>query len=136
MLAVDGVESGYGRTTVLFGVSMEVPDDALYGIQTLRATENFPITGVPIRDFPALIEALAAVKEAAARANAELGLMKPELADTIARVARELRDGRHHEQFVVVIDLTKSSKTVGERRRRPAPSRAIHENSGSSLIEA
>ena len=79
----------------------EVPEDALYGIQTLRATENFPITGVPIREFPALIDALAAVKEAAARANAELGLMEPGLADTIARVAQELRSGRHHEHFVV-----------------------------------
>jgi aspartate ammonia-lyase len=79
----------------------DVPDDALYGIQTLRATENFPITGTPLREFPALIDALAAVKEAAARANGELGLMKPEIADVIARVAQELRAGRHHEHFVV-----------------------------------
>ena len=52
-----------------------MPDDALYGVQTLRALENFPITGIPLREFPALIEALAAVKEAAALANAELGLL-------------------------------------------------------------
>src|ERR671916_459505 len=44
----------------------EVPADALYGVQTLRALENFPITGVPLREFPELVEALAAVKEAAA----------------------------------------------------------------------
>ena len=44
----------------------EVPDEALYGVQTLRALENFPITGIALREFPSLIEALAAVKEAAA----------------------------------------------------------------------
>src|SRR5919198_1056038 len=59
----------------------EVPDDALYGIQTLRALENFPITGVPLREFPALIGALAAVKEAAALANRDLGLLEPELTE-------------------------------------------------------
>src|SRR4051812_11010161 len=109
--ATDATLVGRGRTLGFTGGrsrrehdllgEREVPDDALYGIQTLRATENFPITGVPLREFPALIDALAAVKEAAARANAELGLMKPEIADVIARVAQELRAGRHHEHFVV-----------------------------------
>ena len=47
----------------------DVPDAALYGVQTLRAMENFPITGVPLADFPELIIALAQVKEAAARTN-------------------------------------------------------------------
>jgi len=79
----------------------DVPDDALYGVQTLRALENFPITGTPLREFPDLIDALAAVKEAAARANMELGLLAPDLADAIIRVTREIRDGRHHEHFLV-----------------------------------
>jgi aspartate ammonia-lyase len=79
----------------------EVPDEALYGIQTLRALENFPITGVPLREFPSLIDALAAVKEAAALANADLGLLSEELAELIARAAREIRAGRHHEHFLV-----------------------------------
>ena len=79
----------------------EVPDDALYGVQTLRALENFPITGVALREFPKLVEALAAVKEAAALANADLGLLSPETADAIVRAAREIRMGRHHEQFLV-----------------------------------
>ena len=78
-----------------------VPDDALYGVQTLRALENFPITGTPLREFPSLIEALGAVKEAAARANADLGLLEPSLADAIVRAAREVRAGRHHEHFLV-----------------------------------
>lgn len=79
----------------------DVPAEALYGVQTLRALENFPITGTPIREFPELVSALGAVKEAAARANAELGLLGPELADAICRAAREVRGGRHHEHFLV-----------------------------------
>jgi aspartate ammonia-lyase len=79
----------------------EVPAEALYGIQTLRALENFPITGIPLREFPVLIEALAAVKEAAALTNRELGLLPEPQAGAILRAARELRDGRHHEHFLV-----------------------------------
>jgi aspartate ammonia-lyase len=72
-----------------------------YGIQTLRALENFPITGIPLREFPALIEALGAVKAAAAMANAKLGLMTQEVADVVVRAAGEIRSGRHHEHFLV-----------------------------------
>ncbi|MFN8666778.1 MAG: aspartate ammonia-lyase [Gemmatimonadaceae bacterium] len=79
----------------------EIPYDALYGVQTLRAMENFPITGVVIREFPALLAALAAVKEAAAKANAELGLLDQERCDVIVRAATEVRHGRHHEHFLV-----------------------------------
>ena len=79
----------------------EVPEDALYGVQTLRATENFPISGVPLREFPAFIRALAMVKIAAARANAELGLLPPHVADAIGKAGDEVRAGRHHEHFLV-----------------------------------
>ena len=79
----------------------EVPDEALYGVQTLRALENFAITGTPLREFPALIEALAAVKEAAALANEELGLLPKDVGSLIVRAAREVRAGRHHEHFLV-----------------------------------
>jgi aspartate ammonia-lyase len=79
----------------------EVPEDALYGVQTLRALENFPITGIALREFPALIEALAAVKEAAAASNEELGLLDSAIADPIKRASQEIRAGRHHEHFVV-----------------------------------
>ena len=94
---------GSGRVRVehdLLG-EREVPEDALYGVQTLRALENFPITGVPLREFPLLVEALAEVKEAAARANEELGLLDGPVADAIVRAAREVRTGRHHEHFLV-----------------------------------
>jgi aspartate ammonia-lyase len=79
----------------------EVPFEALYGVQTLRALENFPITGIPLREFPVLIEALAAVKEAATATNLELGLLGAAEADVILRAAREIRAGRHHEHFLV-----------------------------------
>lgn len=79
----------------------EVPFEALYGIQTLRALENFPITGIPIREMPELIVALAAVKEAAAEANFELGLLPADVHEAIVKAAREIRAGRHHEHFLV-----------------------------------
>jgi aspartate ammonia-lyase len=111
LAATDATIVGRGRTLGFGGRHVrverdllgerEVPDEALYGVQTLRALENFPITGIALREFPTLIEALAAVKEAAALANAELGLLTPDVADAIVRAAREIRMGRHHEQFVV-----------------------------------
>jgi aspartate ammonia-lyase len=111
LAATDATLVGHRRTLGFTGArtrtehdllgEREVPEDALYGVQTLRALENFPITGTPIREFPVLIEALAAVKEAAALANAELGLLDPSVADVIVRAAQELRAGRHHEHFVV-----------------------------------
>ncbi|MCF3119074.1 aspartate ammonia-lyase [Streptomyces arenae] len=79
----------------------DVPADAYWGIHSLRATENFPITGIPISVYPQLIDALAAVKEAAARANEELGLLPKAKADAIAAACREIREGRLHDQFVV-----------------------------------
>jgi len=79
----------------------EIPNEALYGVQTLRALENFPITGTAIREHPELVGALAAVKEAAALANQELGLLPADIADAICAAAREIRAGRHHEHFIV-----------------------------------
>ena len=79
----------------------DVPRDALYGVQTLRAMENFAISGVELREFPTLISAIAAVKEAAAEANRDLGLLGDESAQAIIGACRELRAGRHHEHFRV-----------------------------------
>ncbi len=78
-----------------------VPAGALYGIQTLRALENFPISGVPIAEFPTLIAALASVKEASALANEELGLLDPKVARAIVAAAESLRRGEHNDQFPV-----------------------------------
>jgi aspartate ammonia-lyase len=79
----------------------DVPAHALYGIQTLRAIENFCITGIELREFPTLVGALATVKEAAALANHELKLLDRDILDAICETAAEIREGRHLEYFRV-----------------------------------
>ena len=79
----------------------DVPGDAYYGVHTLRAVENFPISGTPISIYPDLIAALASIKLAAAKSNRELGLLDDTRADAIIAAAEEVRAGRLHEQFVV-----------------------------------
>ncbi|MFF3244826.1 aspartate ammonia-lyase [Streptomyces sp. NPDC002870] len=92
---------GHRREHDLLG-DRYVPADVYWGVHTLRASENFPISGTAIAAYPHLINALASVKEAAARANEELGLLTPGKADAIAAACREIRDdGRLHDQFVV-----------------------------------
>ncbi|MFD9128815.1 aspartate ammonia-lyase [Kitasatospora sp. NPDC059571] len=78
-----------------------VPADAYYGIHTLRATENFAVTGIPISAHPDLVTALACVKQAAALANHDLGLLDAARTDAVVRACEEIRAGRLHEHFVV-----------------------------------
>ncbi len=78
---------------------MTVPASALYGAQTARALENFPISG--LRAHPAFVDATVRVKLAAARTNARLGLLPRKKARAIERAAREVLEGQHREQFVV-----------------------------------
>ena len=79
----------------------DVPADAYYGVQTLRAQENFHITGVQLQHFPRMIEALAQVKRAAARANHRLGALDDERFAAIDRACEEIVGGALHENFVV-----------------------------------
>jgi aspartate ammonia-lyase len=79
----------------------DVPAGAYYGVHTLRAVENFPISGTPISIYPDLIAALASIKLAAARSNCELGLLDKTRADAIAAAAEEIKAGKLHEEFVV-----------------------------------
>src|ERR1700688_2002216 len=79
----------------------DVPGDAYYGVHTLRAVENFPISGTPISIYPDLVAALASIKLAAAKTNRELGLLDGTRADAIVAAAEEIRAGRLHEEFVV-----------------------------------
>ena len=78
-----------------------VPAAAYFGVHTLRAVENFPITGNAISIYPDLIRALACIKEAAARANNEIGLLDKERTDAIVKACRDIRNGTLHDQFVV-----------------------------------
>jgi aspartate ammonia-lyase len=77
----------------------EVPEDAYYGIQTLRATENFPISGIMAR--PEFINAMAMVKKAAAMANMDVGWLEPYIAEAIIAACDEILSGKLHDQFVV-----------------------------------
>ncbi len=80
----------------------DVPESAYWGIHTLRAVENFPITGVPVGHFPNFVRALVLVKQAAARANRRLGHLPAAKADAIDRACDLIaKEGRYHNQFVV-----------------------------------
>ena len=78
-----------------------VPASAYYGIHTLRALENFPITGTPISIYPDLIKALARIKQAAALTNHELGLLDAVRCEAICKACEEIGTGLWHDQFVV-----------------------------------
>src|SRR3954467_574935 len=78
-----------------------IPAEAYYGVQTARALENFPISGVLINHYPGFIEAWAVVKLAAARANTDVGAMKQEKLAAIEKACQALLDGKYHDQFKV-----------------------------------
>lgn len=84
-----------------------LPQAALYGISTLRGGENFDISCHKLGHEPALLRALARIKQAAAAANAEIGVIAPDLAEAIIRAAIEVEQGHHGEQFIV--DLLEGS---------------------------
>ncbi|ADN75677.1 fumarate lyase [Ferrimonas balearica DSM 9799] len=79
----------------------QVPHTAYYGIQTQRAKENFNITGVAISHFPQLVNALAMVKMAAAKANLEVGVLSQHHHDAIVAACQEIIEGQWHDQFIV-----------------------------------
>ncbi|MEG2035526.1 MAG: aspartate ammonia-lyase [Mucinivorans sp.] len=93
--------SGKTRTEHDLLGNREVPVEYYFGIQTMRAMENFHISRVRLYFFPALIQGLAIVKEAAARANADLGILKPQIADAIIKACQEIRRGKLSDHFVV-----------------------------------
>ena len=76
-----------------------IPANVYYGIQTARAVENYPISGM--RAHPTLIRAFGMVKEAAAEANRDLGLLEKQVADAIIQSAQEVQQGRWNNEFVV-----------------------------------
>ena len=78
-----------------------IPADAYYGVQTARALENFPLSGVLINHYPGFVEAWAIVKLAAARANTDVGAMKPEKLAMIEKACQAVLAGKYHDQFKV-----------------------------------
>jgi len=81
--------------------NMEIPSKAYYGIQTLRAKENFFITGVRLSQYPTLIIALAQVKKAAALANFQVGELDENIKEGISQACDEVIDGELHNHFIV-----------------------------------
>lgn len=77
----------------------QIPDDAYFGIQTLRATENFPISG--LKPLPTYVDACVLIKKATAIANGELGCIPAEISQAIVQAADEVLTGNLREQFVV-----------------------------------
>jgi aspartate ammonia-lyase len=79
----------------------DVPNHAYYGVQTVRAMENFPFSGIHVAHYEHFVRALACVKKAAALANAELGALDRNIADAIAKACDEVLAGKLHDQFSV-----------------------------------
>ena len=123
----------------------EIPDDAYYGIQTLRAVENFPLSGIRLAQFAHFVNALAYVKKAAALANSELGVLDNEKAQAIAFACNEIVAGKLHDQFVVdmfqggagtstnmnanEVIANRALELLGQRKRRlraSAPQRRVN----------
>lgn len=81
--------------------SKKIPDDKYYGVQTLRAMENFPVSHIPVSDYPLIIKALGAIKEAAAITNIKGKLLDRKIGEAIIRAAREVQRGKFDEEFKV-----------------------------------
>lgn len=79
----------------------DIPTDVYWGVQTLRAVENFPISGQQISSHPHLIKGLAAVKMACAQSNASLGHLDQGIADAITTACQRIMAGELHDQFIV-----------------------------------
>src|SRR5438105_5212471 len=89
---------------------MRVPADALYGAQTQRAVENFPISNLRFpREF---IRALGLIKLAAARSNMDLGLLDKKLGEATAQAAQEVIDGKLDQHFVLDVFQTGSGTSI------------------------
>jgi aspartate ammonia-lyase len=95
-----GSAAGFRTEHDLLG-DKQVPADAYYGVQTARALENFQLSGVAINHYPGFVEAWAIVKLAAARANTDVGAMKPERLAMIEKACKAVMDGKYHDQFMV-----------------------------------
>src|SRR6185295_777927 len=107
----------------------KVPAEAYYGVQTLRAMENFKISGVPISHYPDLIRALAMIKMVAARANVDTKQIPRKILPAIEKACREVIDGRFHEQFQVDLYQGGAGTSVNMNANEVLANRAL-ENYG------
>ena len=89
---------------------LQVPNDALYGAQTQRAINNFPISGLTMP--PAFIKTVALIKQTAAKVNMQLGLLDDTRGNAIIQAAEQLIQGKHSDQFPVDIFQTGSGTST------------------------
>jgi fumarate hydratase, class II len=124
-----------------------VPAEALYGIQTMRAAENFPISG--LRPLPAFVNAVVWIKRSAALTHRETGRLDPKLADAIVRAADEVLAGQHRDQFIVDVYqagagtshnmncnevlANRANELLGEPRGRYSP---VHPNDHVNMAQS
>lgn len=94
------IKQGFREESDLIGVR-EVPESALYGVQTLRGIENFEISKFHLSEYPLFIKGLAITKWGAVTANHELGLVSDEQYNAIVQACKELIEGKHAEQFPI-----------------------------------
>ena len=111
---------------------MKVPEDALYGAQTQRAVENFPISGQ--RFGRRFIQALGLIKKTAAQTNAELGNLDSAIADAIVAAAGEVADGRWDDQFVLDIYQTGSGTSTNMNANEVVAHRATELLEGDASV--
>src|SRR5262249_18567345 len=111
---------------------VQVPAEALYGAQTQRAIDNFPLGGMPL---PAsFIHALGLIKQAAAQVNAELGLLAAARAQAIAQAADEVARGVHDAHFPIAIFQTGSGASTNMNAHEVIPRRATHTCGASTAL--
>ncbi len=115
--------------------TVQVPADALYGAQTMRAVENFPVSGIPFsRSF---IRALGLIKLAAAQVNQQLGHLDPAIAGAIVQAAREVADGRWDADFPIDIFQTGSGTSTNMNANEVIANRALQilgQELGSKMV--
>ena len=95
---MDTHTTDYRREKDSIGVK-DVPEDVYYGVQSLRAAENFPITGLNMH--PEIINSLAYIKKAAAITNCEIGILDKKRATAIVQACDEIIAGKFHDDFIV-----------------------------------
>ena len=100
LVSIQYVQAQKTRTESDLLGKKEIPFEAYYGVQTLRALENFQISGVKTNFYPDYVRAYAMVKLAAARANTEVGRMKKDRMDAIEKACQAVIDGKYHDQFL------------------------------------
>ena len=115
----------------------DLPDDAYYGIQTLRAVENYQVTDIPISHFPNFPIALALVKKAAALANAELQLIPPDVGAAIVSACDDIIAGELLDEFVVdMIQCVPACRRRCRHRLLPPPPLSIPSLVAAAAVSA